>query len=458
MRRRLFGRARHRRGPEPGGPAQVAPCEECAKEGVRPFGLLAPPEPLVTAGDVLARTSGRLETVVDGQLVEFDPGTGNAHLLNPSAALVLTSVDGRRTVGEIADELADETGVDRHVILRDVTDTLGTLLQGGLVTWFLSESAPVEGERGRSTTHDRWAQVVERRLDARDWPHVGPPRLAAGAGVLVRTDDEEVARRLDDALDGLPAATSGSEVAMLSVDRRVVAGSIRFRVHAAGERVGWADDRGHAIAFALAGLNRLAAEGTHDRLLLHAGAVERDGRVAVIAGPSGRGKSTLTAALVRAGARYLSDELAVVDPVTGDVTAYPKPFELDGDAVARLGLHDVVAPGPGPTPTGGIVGPTDVGEVGTGGVVALLVLLDAPERGPSGTVDPVELGPADAMLRLLRDVLPVSWSVPGVLDGLAALCERVPALLVPRVDLDDAVGLVLDRLAAAGGNVGRDAP
>ena len=43
--------------------------------------------------------------------------------------------------------------------------------------------------------------------------------------------------------------------------------------------------------------------------ILHASAVEQDGRAIVIAGPSGAGKTALTAALVASGANYLGDDL-----------------------------------------------------------------------------------------------------------------------------------------------------
>jgi hypothetical protein len=50
-----------------------------------------------------------------------------------------------------------------------------------------------------------------------------------------------------------------------------------------------------------------------DLYFLHAAAVASNGSVAVLAAPSGIGKSTLTLALVEAGLTYLSDELAPID-------------------------------------------------------------------------------------------------------------------------------------------------
>jgi PqqD family protein of HPr-rel-A system len=438
-RRRLFTRRRRDE------PAADEPCADCAQEGVRPFGLLVPPEPVVAPDDVLARTPGRLDAVVDGQLLVFDPGRGSAHLLNPSAALVLTSVDGRSTVAEIADALSRETGVERDTIAHDVTDVLGTLVQGGLVTWFFHDpSEPVAAVVTETPTSvDRWRAVVEHRLDQIEWPYVAGPFHVGGAAVGVRTDDDDLAGRLTDAMRALPPAASGATI-WLSVDRRDVAGTDRFRVHAGGERVGWVDDRDDAVGFALAGLNRLAADHTPGRLLLHAGVVEREGRVALLTGPSGRGKSTLTAASVVSGAAYLSDELAIVDPATRAVTPYAKALELDDDAVERLGLSDGSPVGTGHRREQHVA-PGALGRVSAGGTVALLVLLEPPGAGePAPTV----LAPADAMLRLLPDVLPQTWTLPGALDALAELCERVPAIVLPRLELDEAVAVLAARLAA----------
>ena len=268
------------------------------------------------------------------------------------------------------------------------------------------------------------------------------PRLAGGRVVTIRTDEETVAAGMREAVSSLPAAGPDSPAATLTIDHRRVGERDRYRVHAGGSRIGWVDDPERAVGYALAGLNRLAADGTPGRLLMHAGVVERDGRVALLAGNSGRGKSTLTAALVRHGLSYLSDELAIVDPGTAEVTPYPKALELDDAAAELLGL---------PARTNGASGerhipPAELGAVSGGGELALIVLLEGPATGGDG---PFPLAPAEAMLRMLSDVLPQTWQVPGALDALADLCERVPAVLLPRLDLADAVEVVTAGLASS---------
>jgi hypothetical protein len=58
---------------------------------------------------------------------------------------------------------------------------------------------------------------------------------------------------------------------------------------------------------------------------IHAGVVEVDGRAILLPGTSGSGKTTLVAALVAHGARYLSDEYALLDD-RGWVHPYPRPL------------------------------------------------------------------------------------------------------------------------------------
>jgi hypothetical protein len=58
-------------------------------------------------------------------------------------------------------------------------------------------------------------------------------------------------------------------------------------------------------------------------IFVHAGAVADDGKVIVIPGESFAGKSTLVAELVKRGAKYFSDEFAVIDQ-DGLVHPYPR--------------------------------------------------------------------------------------------------------------------------------------
>lgn len=64
-----------------------------------------------------------------------------------------------------------------------------------------------------------------------------------------------------------------------------------------------------------------------DQLFVHAGVVEWRGQAIVIPGYSWSGKTTLVAALVKAGAIYYSDEYAVLD-LNGWVHSYPRRLSI----------------------------------------------------------------------------------------------------------------------------------
>jgi hypothetical protein len=76
-----------------------------------------------------------------------------------------------------------------------------------------------------------------------------------------------------------------------------------------------------------ADLRLFVGEFARHRVFVHAGVVGWKGNAIVIPGRSYSGKSTLVAALVRAGATYYSDEYAVFD-AKGLVHPFSKPLEI----------------------------------------------------------------------------------------------------------------------------------
>lgn len=82
------------------------------------------------------------------------------------------------------------------------------------------------------------------------------------------------------------------------------------------------------------GMNLQLALGGRRYLLLHASAVERDGRAVLMTGESGAGKSTLATLLAASGWRFMGDEFALVDVGTGAVHAFPRLISLKNAAIA----------------------------------------------------------------------------------------------------------------------------
>jgi hypothetical protein len=62
---------------------------------------------------------------------------------------------------------------------------------------------------------------------------------------------------------------------------------------------------------------------------VHAAAAAIDGRAVLLPARMESGKTTLVAGLVQRGFGYLTDEAAVIDPVTLRVSPFPKPLTID---------------------------------------------------------------------------------------------------------------------------------
>ncbi len=102
-------------------------------------------------------------------------------------------------------------------------------------------------------------------------------------------------------------------------------------------------------------IRRHVAYHARGRVFVHAGVVAHRGRAIVIPGRSFSGKSTLVAALVRAGAAYYSDEYAILDE-QGRVNRYLEPLSLrdrDGERLSEVTVESLGGrSGEAPVPIG----------------------------------------------------------------------------------------------------------
>jgi hypothetical protein len=71
-------------------------------------------------------------------------------------------------------------------------------------------------------------------------------------------------------------------------------------------------------------------------VVLHAGAVSLNGRVIVLAGPTGSGKTSLAAWFVANGFRYLSDEVVALVAGGTDVVGLPRAIVVKGEAAGKI--------------------------------------------------------------------------------------------------------------------------
>ena len=189
-------------------------------------------------------------------------------------------------------------------------------------------------------------------------------------------------------------------------------------------------------------LNRSAA-ATSPHVLVHAGAVERDGVGVVLPAPMESGKTTLTAGLVRAGFRYLSDEAAAFDRATHALVPYPKPLSIDQGSWSlfpELEPHE-------PFPDDGYkahqwqVPPTDIRPDAVGaGCPAGFVLFPTYVEGADTTLEPVPR--AAALVELAKNTFRFDREGRPTFTLLAEVLRSVEVFRLTVGDLDAAVGVI----------------
>lgn len=122
-------------------------------------------------------------------------------------------------------------------------------------------------------------------------------------------------------------------------------------------------------------------------LFVHAGVVDWQGKAIMIPGRSFSGKSSLVAALVKAGATYYSDEFAILDS-RGWVQPYPTPLSMrEGDAL-KAKKYRIEEFG---------------GQIGIEPIPVGLVVVT--HYQPEARWRPLPLSPAQAMLALMDNTV-----------------------------------------------------
>jgi HprK-related kinase A len=191
-------------------------------------------------------------------------------------------------------------------------------------------------------------------------------------------------------------------------------------------------------------MNLQLALGWRRHLLLHASAVERDGRVLVMTGASGSGKSTLAALLACRGWRFLGDEFVLLDPLSGDIMPFPRLISLKNSAIAAMEAarpDALFGPLMRDTPKGDIrhmVPPADaIARMGEGGRPALLLF---PRFGEPRAVRSVAAG--ETFMRLTQASTNYVALGEAGFTALTRFVKSVPSLAIDYESGEEAIALV----------------
>lgn len=87
----------------------------------------------VTTSSAPARRAEVHTEALDGEAVLYDVRADRLHLLNHTTTLLWEIFDGQVTLAELADEIADELGTDRDVVLADLVSVTVHLADQGLL-------------------------------------------------------------------------------------------------------------------------------------------------------------------------------------------------------------------------------------------------------------------------------------------------------------------------------------
>jgi len=151
-------------------------------------------------------------------------------------------------------------------------------------------------------------------------------------------------------------------------------------------------------------------EMTRQFVFIHAGVVAWKGTAIVIPGTSFCGKSTLVAALLRAGALYYSDEFAVLDE-NGAIHPYPRRLSLRENGHQRGVRRSVESLG---------------GRCGTEPIRPGLILLSRYQ--PGAVWAPRRVAPTEAMFELVGNSLSIRHQPGTVLEVLGRLVNEAAVL------------------------------
>jgi hypothetical protein len=379
-----------------------------------------------------------LAVVLDGEEVVYDPVRREAHLLNPTASMLLGRCDGRTETARLIEELQATFGADPATIEADVGAALADFTARQLVGPEPSAADVPPVPRPRPEL----APATDPLVVPETWAVVSPVVHALSSRLRVRSDEPFVGRYVEQVLRPLLGPADDIHEHTFDV---VVGGPGPIRLLLDGEEVGATTTLDAALSYLQWSLNQLAIDEAERAVLLHASAVRVGERIAVFPAASNSGKSTLAAGMVRAGLGYLTDEAVAIDLDTGAVTAYPKPLSLDPGSWGLFAeLEPRIDGAPEPLfvnewhldPLALHPGATDGG---TAGQVALVAFPSYVAGGPTA-LEP--LSRAEGLLRLLQNSFNLATALGPGLAALAGIAASAQVVRLTVGDLDGAVDLI----------------
>lgn len=185
--------------------------------------------------------------------------------------------------------------------------------------------------------------------------------------------------------------------------------------------------REEMLGYFVTELRRLIAEFSVGRIFIHSGAVSWKGKAILFPAKSFHGKTSLTAALVKRGALYYSDEYAVLDD-EGFIHSFPKPLSIRGEIDEYQQVEYPVEK------LGGIAAKEKT-RVG-------LVLIT--EYKSSARWNPRILSPARGIMEIIKHTVPIRNNPAFALKVLDKVANQALIVKSKRGDVSESADRILD--------------
>ncbi len=254
---------------------------------------------------------------LDGERLVWQGAT--LHRLDAVGALVWECFDGRTTVGDIAQMLAEGFGETERDIQGDVSTLCAELIDEGLL-----QGGQPDSPDPRPTIRPGRPPTVPLDPDD-DLPYATGRFLALYHDFAIRTDDARLATYFDRSLRSF--AATGSPGRWYSVVTGTGARE-RYRIYLDGEGLLAAPDADTVARYLLWHVNYEVIRSSSGHLLVHAAGATSGGAAVVLPGEMNAGKTTLVAGLVLDGFKFLTDELVALNTSTGLIDPYPRPLNI----------------------------------------------------------------------------------------------------------------------------------
>lgn len=269
------------------------------------------------------------------------------------------------------------------------------------------------------------------KLDRLGWA-AGATFQSFGVRFGVRTNDPRALAGLAEHLPPGTTQTRPGVVDLLYSIRLGGAGRGGLRpfnlLYAESVRLARTMDAGDLFELFEADLRLSVAAASPRRVFVHAGVVGWRGRAVLIPGASLSGKTSLVAELVKAGARYYSDEYAVLD-ARGRVHPYTQPLQLREAPGARQSKVPVEALG---------------GRAGRRPLRAGLVVVASYRQGAAWRARRLSAG--RGLLELLSHTVSARRAPRASLEALRRVVAAAPVIKAVRGEAREAARRILDLL------------